>query len=525
MSGDNIGRIIQLPDEPSSELSQIACYGFGDVDLSAGQFVIMECAKSGRDYLAQVVSAQANMNRDALSPFDNTSINQLEAVNQNRYRREVAVKEVFLYRLLLIKDVSPEGDGRRVPKSVRKRPQIAALGRAATEPEAIAYLGLPPAREETKIGTIIDTNISISVDQRCLLHHILAAGSTGSGKSNTIGNIVRSAINLGFAVIIYDHKPDYQNVHEPNDEGSHPHFRGMQDVLYWRLGEGRGNAKEREIVVRASDLNTSVLASTICYMPQEANSAETLDTMFEKFSMERGDAPWSMRDFKSQVMSKTAEEIENTYGVTVDKRTLGAMKNRLDRVARIPAWIDGKVSAASREFFGSTGFDVAKVLRPGRANVIRVDSSAGNSRGYGLFLSYMLKEVYSLRESSKIAFPVLHVIDEAQDIFCGSGALQSAIGGMLDDNIRKGRSRQIGFVIGVQSADAVPEQVRNNLNSRLIHRHNNHQQAREAMTRASPEQLAMTDTFGPGECLTYIFGSNAVVHAQMRQSPFKLTKG
>ena len=40
----------------------------------------------------------------------------------------------------------------------------------------------------------------------------------------------------------------------------------------------------------------------------------------------------------------------------------------------------------------------------------------------------------------------------------------------------------------------------------------------------TPEQLAMTNSFGTGECLADIWGANALNHAQMRQSPFKLTK-
>jgi hypothetical protein len=70
----------------------------------------------------------------------------------------------------------------------------------------------------------------------------------------------------------------------------------------------------------------------------------------------------------------------------------------------------------------------------------------------------------------------------------------------------------------------VPEEIRNNLNTQIIHLHNNHNQAKEAMTRATAEQIAMTDTFGPGECLVYLYGSNAVMQCQMRRSPFKLTK-
>ena len=34
----------------------------------------------------------------------------------------------------------------------------------------------------------------------------------------------------------------------------------------------------------------------------------------------------------------------------------------------------------------------------------------------------------------------------------------------------------------------------------------------------------MTNTFSPGEALVKMNGATAVVHAKMRQSPFKLTK-
>jgi hypothetical protein len=509
--------IIQLPEQAGYDTTAADFYGWGNVDISAGQFVMITCSGSERVYLGQVVAPQINLNRDALRPFDNTTINQLEALAEARFARDVVVKEVFYYRVRLLKDVT---GGQ--PRSIRKRPQIGSMGRAASEEEVIRFIGLPPADEKFRLGSIIDTEISVCIDRRTLLHHSLVAGSTGSGKSNTMGNIISSSVNHGFCTIIYDHKPDYQDLRDPNDEGSQPFFRGMGDVSNWCLGE-RLNTTELDIAVPASELDPSVLAATICHQPSEYNAAETLETLLWAFAEERRDTgTWSIADFK-RWLPKTVALIKENLNIEIDGRTFSGMKNKLDRRARIPTWIDGSLSEQSRKFFGVSSFTLEKLIRPGGIIVIRIDSKSGNGRSYGLFLSYILKQAYALRERNACC-PILHVIDEAQDIFNASRSFQNAVGGMLDDNIRKGRSRQIGFAIGVQSADAVPESIRNNLNSQFIHRHNNHTQAREAMMRASPEQIAMTDTFGPGECLAYIFGANAVLHCQMRQSPFKLTK-
>ena len=165
-----------------------------------------------------------------------------------------------------------------------------------------------------------------------------------------------------------------------------------------------------------------------------------------------------------------------------------------------------------------------RIIQPGHVIVVRITANAGGGRGYGVFLSFLLRKIYELKAHKKVTCPVTTFIDEAQDIFNAGRSFKEAASGMLSENIRKGRSMGIGYVIGVQSADAVPEEIRNNLNSQLIHRHNRWEQAAEAMQRASKQQLAMTASFEPGECLAYLFGSNAVVHCEMRQSPFMLTK-
>jgi hypothetical protein len=268
--------IIQMPDDQNCDTSLAYYYGWNNTVMSAGQFITITCPSSGRKYLGQIIAPQINLNRDALTRFDNTTINQLEAVQQERFHRDVVIKEVFYYKVKLLRDISGA-----TPKSVRRRPQTAALGQASTEDEIIRYIGLPKADPKLQIGAIIDTDIAVCFDQRTGLHHTLAAGSTGSGKSNTLGSIACAAISAGACVIICDHKPDYQNITEPNDEGSQPWFRGLSNVSYWRLGGQRRNAAENNITVPASSLDSTMIASAIFHHPNEYNQKEAADTLLE----------------------------------------------------------------------------------------------------------------------------------------------------------------------------------------------------------------------------------------------------
>lgn len=510
--------IIQTYDGPGDDPQFASFFGFSKDLIAAGQFVVIDCPTTGRTFLGQTASAQLNINRDALGQFHNTTINQLNFVALGRYDRDTVVREASLYKLRILKDVT---DG--TPKSVRRRPSIASTGRPATAEEIIRYLNLLPIDEEMRLGTLIDTDIPVCFSMRIMMHHVLTAGSTGSGKSNTIANSIKGAQQMGACCILLDHKPDYQDMEKPNDEGWQPHFQGLQNISYWSLGDSN-RRQETPINVLASDVDPTVLAASIFYNYNENLQAENLDTLLLNFRDERreeGEYDWTWDKFARSIPS-SAEKAKAQYGDMIDGKSYGAMMRKLSKAGRVPQWIKGTSYGGGH--FSDPEFNLEKLIEPGRIIVIRIAANAGGGRGYGLFLSFLLRKVYELKASKKITCPIATFIDEAQDIFNAGRTFRDAAAGMLSENIRKGRSMKIGYMIGVQSADTVPEEIRNNLNSQLIHRHNNSSQASEAMQRASKEQLAMTDTFGPGECLAYLFGSNAVVHCQMRQSPFMLTK-
>ena len=554
--------LIQIPDTINSDLNLICGYTFNEPELSANDFVIVEDRTSHRDYFGQVIGPQANLNRSALGPQDNSTINAFEQLEQNNYAREVVVREVYFYQVNLIKDITQDP-----PSSVRRRPQIGSIARQATENEIIRYLNLPPADERYRIGQIIDTNIGIYVNPRTFYYQSLIAGATGSGKTNSCANYIRAALQMGFAVIIYDHKPDYQHIDRPNQDAMDILNRNGQteqdttwiegiNADYYYLGDEATSFQGTSIAIPASEFDPAVLAAVMYYPPNETNFREEFETLLEEFDDEQqgeqnSNEPliWTLRDFFQWVTSNNDRNWQppahtGDRFAGRQRSTYDAMVKRLFRRNRRPAWVDGGLPirptvnpnsiggrrpSPSAAVFGQDQtpqqpqwFDPAGLLQPGRALVIRV-GQAGGGRDYGLFLNYMLKRVYALKERREITFPVLHHIDEAQDLFNGSKQFASAIGNVLSEGVRKGRSRQIAFTIAVQSAAQIPDDILNNLNSRIIHRHNRASEAQRALEKAADAQISMTKNFGPGEALVDLFGASAVVNARMRLSPFQLT--
>jgi len=558
--------LIQIPDTINSDLSLICGYTFNEPELSANDFVIVEDRVSHRNYFGQVVGPQANLNRSALGPQDNATINAFEQLEQNNYAREVVVREVYFYQVNLIKDITQEP-----PSSVRRRPQIGSIARQATEDQIIRYLSLPPANESYRIGQIIDTNIGIYVNPRTLFYQSLIAGSTGSGKTNSCANYIRAALQMDFAVIIYDHKPDYQHINRQNQDARDILNRNGQtdqdttwiegvNADFYYLGEESSAFQGTSIAIPASEFDPAVLAAVMYYPPNETNSREEFETLLEEFDDERhadqnGNEPviWTLGDFFQWVTSYNPQSPNAPWQPPEHARerlggrqaqTYRAMVAKMLRRNRRPAWVDGGLpirptanpsatrgrrASPSAAVFGQDQtpqqpqwFDPTNLLQPGRALVIRV-GQAGGGRDYGLFLNYMLKRVYDLKEQRQITFPVLHHIDEAQDLFNGSKQFASAIGNVLSEGVRKGRSRQIAFTIAVQSAAQIPDDILNNLNTRIIHRHNRASEAQRALEKAADAQISMTKNFGPGEALVDLFGASAVVNARMRLSPFQLT--
>jgi len=338
-------------------------------------------------------------------------------------------------------------------------------------------------------------------------------------------------------VVAFDHKPDYQHVHETNEEtGGFNKFTGFQpfgleNVKYFSLyGVNTDDAinSETQIAVCASELPPGMLAHAMFPGSSEDKQLETFSTLLSHYAQNHTN-DWTIREFMDWIRdTKNEREISEVfYGEMPHETVLGAIKRKIP--TRKPKWVDSldkhQPTAPTGLFAGqkteSVGyFNPFNHVAAGRVLVIRTPETKDGE--YGLFVTYMLKRLFYMRQSGRVKFPIICFIDEAQDIFDG-GVRQTAIQS-VNEFLRKGRSKKLGFVFSVQSADQIPTAILQNLNSRIIHRQNSPEQLRGVIPSAPKELLQTALSFGPGEALVSIFGSSAVVHADMLPSPFKLTK-
>lgn len=530
--------LIQLPDEPGNDLGEILCYCPGrEAAHSMSEFVIITCQASGRLYFGMVAAAQRNYNRTGLTAREEGTLSALEAIHEGTYARDSAVEEAFMYPVSLLRDVT---SGR--PEVITRRPQIASVARTATEEEVVRYMALPEPSLDTCIGKVAGSDVGIYYDRKRLVYHSLLAGSTGAGKSNTGGNLIKTSCALGFATVVYDHKPDYQDMERPNQDAPEDE-RWAATVSRWSL-EG-GNNGRNQILVPASAFDPAMLAATLFPYDNERQQREDMESTLEIFQDEKSDGGverWTLADWFDWFCGDAGANVapaavEQKLGYAPNKATLGSMLRKVSRPSRKPKWVDGinvsprhrgRQAAGESEFMGRPGarrpqwFDPIEQLAAGEVLCILVNGSEAG-RDYGLFLDFMLRQVYNARIEQNCP-PVHHFIDEAQDIFCASKGFREAAEQTLSTQIRKGRSKSIAFTIAVQSAEAIPSDILNNLNSKIIMRHNSATEVKTAIGKATDAQRQQTAFFGPGQALVDLFGSTAVVQGQMRLSPFELTR-
>jgi hypothetical protein len=516
----------------------------------SGEFVVIHDKLQQVEWLGQIVEPQRNVPLQGLTRDNPSNIAAMERVLAGTVEVSVFLRQVYYYRIRLLGEINKETNKLQ---SVRRRPRAGSLGRPAETVEVVKYMDLPTFTENywttwknNVIGKISSTQIPVPIGTETIFYHTLVAGATGSGKSNTVANIIKAAQTLGINVIVLDHKPDYKDIDQPNDEqGLFVKFSKMgfspnklSNVDFFILAGSpheRKNKDETSITVSASSVSTHMLATTLFYQAKEELQAEVFGTLLEAFSEEKKGSLWTLENFmtwfnnkkKAKDSSGKSDLAQYFHNEEPNQQVIGTAYKIKQRKPKWMDAIDEETEDLQQVIPGNNHkkplgyFNVESYLKNiGKILSIRINAEG---REYGLFLSFLLKEVYNLRIANKIQ-PTLIVIDEAQDIFNGSRAVRSTAEFTINNHLRKGRSKQIGFIFSVQSASEIPDTIANNLNSRIIHRQNSGEDIKSAIPNAPKELVQTTLSFGPGEALVSLYKARGTIHVEMAPSPFLLTK-
>ena len=506
-------------------------------------FTYLVAEATPNPFFLQIVSANRNLSRFSPQPFDTISLSQMLALIEGRgYSADAIVANISYYEAEVNAIIDPASNE---TSTAYIRPTTGTVHRLAQTDEIVQYLDLPQsANVNRRIGTLArsgDAEVPINASDRILNHHILVAGSTGSGKSHLLSNIGHAATSGGRSVILFDHKPDHQDHHMPNPDPNTQNPRAYslngQDpneipVRYWTLDASDTNQNATVIAVRAQDLDPEILAGTIFYRPNEDLQAEIFAHIASSYADDQatsGNLNWTIHDLIDYIRNSNdgalRTRLYGSQGGSLSSPIMGAIRRKINSRSRIPAFIDPQTPASALTGQRRPTGNITQIFDPG-LNVIRISET--HSRGYALFLQNLLQAAADYRaaavQSSALTHDLEIIIDEASDIFrAESRYLRDAATGMLAEQIRKGRSLHIGYVIAVQSAGDVPENIRNNLNSTIVGRHRNMTVLRDALPTARADMLEQADKLNPGEMFADLFSVRSLLLVQMDLSRSQLT--
>ena len=535
-------RLVQIADDHGTDTAIVRLIATGEAELIP-QFTYLIAEATPNPFFLQIVTANRNLSRFSPQPFDTISLSQMLALVEGRgYSPDAIVANISYYEAEVNAVIDPNSNK---ASTAYIRPTTGTVHRLAETDEIVEYLELPQSDGiDRRIGILAqsgDAEVPINLTDQILNHHILVAGSTGSGKSHLLSNIGHVATSGGRSVILFDHKPDHQNHHQPNSDPKTQNPRAYsldeQDaneipVRYWTLDANDTNQDATVISVRAQDLDPEILAGTIFYRLNEEIQAELFAHIAATFADDRQvkGLSWTIQDLIDWILTNNRSHISETLygpnGGSIPVSTWGAIQRKIKAPGRIPRFIDpqtptGQITGHSR----LTG-NISRMFNPG-LNVIRISET--HSRGYALFLQNLLQAAADYRsaavqQTDEVTHDLEIIIDEASDIFTAkSRFLLGAVTGMLYEQIRKGRSLHIGYVVAVQSAGDVPENIRNNLNTTIIGRHRNMSVLRDALPAVRPDMLEQADKLNPGEMFVDLFGVRSLLLVQMDLSRSQLT--
>lgn len=297
--------------------------------------------------------------------------------------------------------------------------------------------------------------------------HGCITGATGTGKTVTLQLMAEAFSKIGTPVFLADVKGDLSGISQAavNSEGLQKRLDklglpepswGACPTVFWDVFGEKGHPVRATI----SDMGPLLLARA---MNLNDTQGGILNICF-KLADDEGLLLLDLKDLRSmlQFVSDNAKELRTTYG-NISPASVGAIQRSL---------LELEVQGGDI-FFGEPMLDVFDLMRTdaqgrGVVNILAADKLMQSPRLYGVFLLWLLAELYeNLPEVGDLDKPkFVFFFDEAHLLF---DSAPKALLERIELVVRLIRSKGVGVYFITQNPLDIPETVLGQLGNRVQH--------------------------------------------------------
>ena len=314
---------------------------------------------------------------------------------------------------------------------------------------------------------------SVFLDKVSLSMHTFVTGSTGSGKSNTIYELIRQTNNLGANfMVIEPAKGEYKHVFGNRPDvyvfGTNPEYAELLKINPFRFPKG---------VHVLEHVDRLVEIFNVCWPMYAAMPAVLKDALLQSYEVCRWDFSTSRNAYNENLFPTFADlqnEMVNVingsaYSEEVKSNYMGSL---VTRVKSLTNGLNGQIFS-SNEIDNATLFDKNVII-----DLSRVGSLETKSLIMGILIMRLSEHRMSTAEDMNVQFKHMTILEEAHNILKRTSTEQSSEGSsvagksveMISNAIAEMRTYGEGFVIVDQSPSAVDISAIRNTNTKIIMR-------------------------------------------------------
>ena len=321
------------------------------------------------------------------------------------------------------------------------------------------------------MGSVCNNKVSLNINS--LAMHTFVTGSTGSGKSNTVYEIVRQLDNFGINFLIIEPaKGEYKNVfgNLPYVRvlGTNPQFTDLLRINPFKFPKG---------IHILEHIDRLVEIFNVCWPMYAAMPAVLKDAILQAYQS----CGWELSDSTNQysedlfptfsdLLKELVDVIQHSaYSEEVKSNYTGSL---VTRIKSLTNGLNGQIFAAN-EINNSDLFDKKVIV-----DISRVGSAETKSLIMGILI--MRLNEHRMSSSTDMNIPLRHVtvLEEAHNILKRTSTEQSSeeanVAGksveMISNAIAEMRTYGEGFIIADQSPSAVDISAIRNTNTKIIMR-------------------------------------------------------